>query len=172
MLKAQTIWSPENHFHIWPVNFGGFISRDLLGYAQFPSGSGLPGLNDDGGPRETDGIVVGFHYFGSSEKGSFPDLRAPNDLGQTTTHEVGHWLGLRPIWEDGACGVDDFCEDTPVSDQPSSSCSRKTSCGTTDMIESYMDYTEDSCMIILTLEQRARMHTVLMNSPRRRELVQ
>ncbi len=35
-LKPFTIWDPEKYFNIWTVNFGGFASRDLLGYAQFP----------------------------------------------------------------------------------------------------------------------------------------
>ena len=37
-------------------------------------------------------------------------------------HEVGHWLGLRHIWGDGGCGVDDFCEDTPLQGSSSSGC--------------------------------------------------
>ncbi|MEC7265736.1 MAG: hypothetical protein VXW38_18485, partial [Bacteroidota bacterium] len=67
-LKPFTIWDPEKYFNIWTVNFGGFASRDLLGYAQFPDESGLPGLNVDNGPDNTDGIVIGYKYFGSSEK--------------------------------------------------------------------------------------------------------
>ncbi|MEL6189636.1 MAG: zinc metalloprotease [Myxococcota bacterium] len=171
MLKPPTIWTPERYFNIWTVNFGGFVSRDLLGYAQFPSESGLDGLNDDGGSAETDGIVVGYKYFGSREKGDFPDLTAPFDLGRTTTHEVGHWLGLRHIWGDGACGVDDFCSDTPAADSPNFGCAARISCGSADMVENYMDYTDDGCMSTFTVEQRARMRTVLEQSPRRRELV-
>ncbi len=172
MVKPMTIWPPEDYFNIWTVNFGGFLSRDLLGYAQFPSESMLPGLNPDEGSPETDGIVIGYKYFGSSEKGDFPDLIAPFDLGRTTTHEVGHWLGLRHIWGDGDCLVDDFCEDTPNAGAPNFGCSQNTSCASTDMIENYMDYTDDQCMNIFTLEQKQRIHSVLENSPRRKELVQ
>ena len=171
-IKPNTIWPPEDYFNIWTVNFGGFVSRDLLGYAQFPSDSGLPGLNADGGSAETDGIVVGYKYFGSSEKGNFPELIAPYDLGRTTTHEVGHWLGLRHIWGDGDCTVDDFCTDTPTAEAPNFSCTPNISCESEDMIENYMDYTEDSCMKIFTEEQKQRMLTVLENSPGRRELIQ
>lgn len=171
LIKPTTIWPPEDYFNIWTVHFGGFVSRDLLGYAQFPSNSGLPGLNADEGSPETDGIVIGFKYFGSSEKGDFPDLIAPFDLGRTTTHEVGHWLGLRHIWGDGDCFVDDFCADTPTAGAPNFGCTSNISCTSEDMIENYMDYTDDPCMNIFTLEQKQRMHTVLQNSPRRRELV-
>jgi hypothetical protein len=167
-LKPQTSWDPSAYFNIWTVNFGGFVSRDLLGYAQFPSGSGLEGLNEDGGPSETDGIVVGHQYFGSSEKGNFEALTAPYDLGRTTTHEVGHYLGLRHIWGDGDCSVDDYCADTPVAAGPNFECGATvTSCGSVDMVENYMDYTADACMNVFTADQRDRMHTVLENSPNR-----
>ena len=169
-IKPATIWPPDSYFNIWTVNFGGFVSRDLLGYAQFPSESGLPGLQADEGSSDTDGIVVGYKYFGSNEKGNFPDLIPPFDLGRTTTHEVGHWLGLRHIWGDGDCTVDDYCDDTPAAEGPNFGCVENISCGTQDMIANYMDYTDDFCMNIFTEEQKQRMHTVLENSPRPREL--
>lgn len=169
-LKPATIWDPNRYFNIWTVNFGGFIGRSLLGYAQFPDNSGLPGLNANGGPANTDGIVVGYQYFGSAEKGDFPNLNSTYNLGRTTTHEVGHWFGLRHIWGDGDCTADDFCDDTPISDEPNFSCIAHTSCGTRDMIENYMDYTEDQCMSLFTQNQKERMIQVLQNSPRRNTL--
>lgn len=171
IIKPVTIWNPYEYFNIWTVNFGGFVGRNLLGYAQFPSDSNLRGLEPDEGSAETDGIVVGYKYFGSSEKGNFPDLIAPYDLGRTTTHEVGHWLGLRHIWGDGDCLVDDYCNDTPCSDAPNNDCTTHISCNSTDMIENYMDYTNDGCMNIFTKDQKRRMQAVLKNSPRRKELV-
>lgn len=171
VLKPTSIWDPNQFFNIWTVNFGGFVSRDLLGYAQFPEGSGLSGLPASGEDPTTDGIVVGYKYFGSSEKGSFPELHVPFNLGRTTTHEVGHWLGLRHVWGDGGCSLDDFCLDTPLSETPSLGCPvQKNTCGTDDLFENYMDYTDDPCMNMFTRCQKERMLTVLANSPRRREL--
>jgi len=71
VLKPSTIWDPEKYFNIWTVNFGGFIGRNLLGYAQFPDQSGLNGLDPDEGIASTDGVVIGYKYFGSRENGDF-----------------------------------------------------------------------------------------------------
>ena len=172
-LKPVTIWDPARYFNIWTVNFGGFIGRNLLGYAQFPDMSGLEGLNEDEGGALTDGVVIGYPYFGSSEKGDFPSLFAPFDLGRTTTHEVGHWLGLRHIWGDGNCFIDDFVGDTPPANQPTNGCPTEVfSCTVESMFENYMDYTDDACMNIFTEGQRERMEIVLENSPRRANVVE
>ena len=166
-LKPNTIWDPEKYFNIWVVNFGGDAS-DLLGYAQFPSLSDLPGLDRSGGLAETDGVVIRFSAFGR-----VGNVSAPYDEGRTATHEVGHWLGLRHIWGDGGCEVDDFCDDTPNSDGPNYQCTARTSCSATnDMIENYMDYTPDGCMNIFTNDQKTRMRAVMAVSPRRVELAQ
>jgi hypothetical protein len=46
-------------------------------------------------------------------------LAGLNDKGRTCTHEVGHYLGLRHIWGDGDCTVDDGIADTPDADDSS-----------------------------------------------------
>ncbi|MEP2026820.1 MAG: zinc metalloprotease [Reichenbachiella sp.] len=170
-LKPATFWDPTKYLNIWTVNFGGFTGRDLLGYAQFPSNSGLAGLNSDGGLAETDGVVIGYKYFGSSQKGDFDYIFSPFNLGRTCTHEIGHWLGLRHIWGDGECDVDDYCYDTPNASEPSYGClQNKYSCRSYDMIENYMDYSDDACMNTFTIDQKSRITTVLNNSPRRKNL--
>jgi len=129
-------------------------------------------LDSHEGTALTDGIVVGYKYFGSSEKGDFPELYAPYNLGRTTTHEVGHWLGLRHIWGDGDCTVDDFCEDTPPAAAPNNGCPEGAiSCAAFDMYENYMDYSYDACMNIFTQCQKNRMRQVLETSPRRKSVV-
>ncbi|MEQ9298280.1 MAG: M43 family zinc metalloprotease [Cyclobacteriaceae bacterium] len=169
-LKPDTNWDPNQYLNIWTVNFTG-ENELLLGYAQFPSGSPLEGIGESGGAENTDGIVVQYTSFGSSEKGDFPIMQEPYNKGRTTVHEVGHYLGLRHIWGDGPCGADDFVGDTPEQAGPTRGCPLgKASCGSTDMISNYMDYSDDACMNIFTKGQKARMRAVLEVSPRRASL--
>lgn len=163
-LKPATIWDPNQYFNMWSVDFGG---NGLLGYAQFPEGSGLAGMPTGAQTANSDGVVIVYSSFGASGTGS-----APYNLGRTASHEVGHWLGLRHIWGDGACGTDDFCNDTPESDASNRGCpTTHVSCGTTDMVQNYMDYTNDACMNIFTQNQKTRMQTVMAVCARRASLL-
>lgn len=121
-MKTTTQWDPEKYFNIWIVRFGGNTptngrQQGILGFAQFPSDSGLDGAS--GGAANTDGVVLGYQYKGpidyQAASGETFTLAANYNLGRTATHEVGHWLGLRHIWGDGDCSVDDFVNDTPVA---------------------------------------------------------
>jgi hypothetical protein len=162
-IKPATQWDPEQYMNIWSAN----LSGGLLGWAQFPSSSGLAGMPANGGVASTDGVVIGAGTVGSIAN---PGPTGPYNLGRTLTHEVGHWVGLRHIWGDGGCGVDDFCGDTPESDASNFGCPNHTSCGTPDMVENYMDYTDDACMNIFTADQKARVRAVMATSPRRANL--
>jgi Pregnancy-associated plasma protein-A len=169
-LKPTTIWNPNLFYNIWTVKFAA-TDANLLGYAQFPDQSGLTGLPASG-PATTDGVVVRYQSFGSSDKGTFPVMEAPYNKGRTLTHETGHWLGLRHIWGDGNC-AEDFVADTPPAAGPSSGCpTGRITCGGTNMVENYMDYSYDACMNIFTQGQKTRMLAVMEVSPRRKTLLQ
>lgn len=138
---GKDAWPAGSYLNIWVCDLG----SGLLGYAQFP-----------GGPASTDGVVIDYQYFGTTGTAT-----APFNLGRTATHEVGHWLNLRHIWGDGGCSVDDFVSDTPTSDAPNYGCpTGHVSCGTTDMIQNYMDYTDDGCMNLYTTGQKTRMRAL------------
>ena len=160
-IKPGTIWNPDEYMNVWVAD----ITGGILGYAQFPSNSGLGGLNANGGAAATDGVVHLYSTIGSVAN-PFPG-GAPYNLGRTMTHEVGHWLGLRHIWGDANCG-NDFCADTPQSQTSNFGCPNLTTCdGNQDMVENYMDYTNDACMDIFTADQKDRIRTVMDNCPRR-----
>lgn len=179
-LKPQTIWDPTQYMNIWVCNFGGDLA-DVLGYAQFPSSSGLGGLDTNGGAANTDGVIIGYKYFGSSTIFPGGTYEFGYDKGRTTTHEVGHFFGLRHIWGDtSSCTVNatdsnkDYCPDTPAASAANYECVTTNSCTASpgnDMIENYMDYTPDSCMNIFTINQKGRVQTVIANSPRRASLI-
>ncbi|MFM9826393.1 M43 family zinc metalloprotease [Flavobacterium sp.] len=172
ILKPNTIWNPTQYLNLWTVQFS---DNKLLGYAQFPDGSGLSGIGSSGGGSNTDGVVIRYNSFGSGSGTSFL-LDSPYNKGRTTTHEVGHWLGLIHIWGDGSnCNSNtDYCDDTPVAKDANYGCPTGIDSCTLkfgpDMIENYMDYTDDSCMNIFTLNQKTRMNTVMDNSARRLSL--
>jgi len=167
-IKPQTQWDPTRYFNIWVGDLG----DGLLGYAQFPISSGLPGL-PFGGDSSTDGVVVTYEAVGSVAN---PNPNGgPYGLGRTLTHEVGHWLGLRHIWGDtGSCDNDDYCADTPDATNSNAGCPTLDSCPSdglgADMVENYMDYSNDACLNTFTADQKTRIQAVLANSPRRMEL--
>ena len=189
-IKPATIWNPNEYMNMWAVKFAA-PDDNLLGYAQFPESSGLDGMPAGAQGANTDGVVIRYNSFGTINADTNGDflLDAPYDLGRTATHEVGHWVGLRHTWGDMlgcsmglpttgcACSVDDFCDDTPNSDMANYRCEtdKTSNCEdplvpTQDMVENYMDYSNDVCMNIFTNDQKARAQTVMSVSPRRLEL--
>src|SRR5690606_30424385 len=118
-------------------------------------------------PAQAEGILINTHHFGES------DLASPHNLGRTLTHEMGHYLGLLHPWGGGDCDPNDHCADTPPVSEPVTGCpaTPPLACdGQPVMIENYMNWTTDACMNTFTRDQISRMHYVLENSPRRREL--
>lgn len=167
-IKPASQWDPTQYLNIWVAN----LSGGTLGFAQFPSNTGLDGFNANEGAANTDGVVVLYTSVGSTTT-PHPDGGSYNK-GRTLTHEVGHWIGLRHIWGDGDCSVDDYCNDTPSSDAANYNCpTTHSSCSSVDMVQNYMDYTDDDCMNIFTADQTARIQTVMNpanNVPRRASL--
>ena len=162
-------WSPNKYLNIWLCNLTGGI----LGYAQFPE-SPIGGIGCGATSLATDGVVFMYNSIGKS---SVTHNAAPYNEGRTATHEIGHWLGLRHIWGDatGTCGLDDFCNDTPIAADANYSCPTGTNSCTAfpgnDMIENYMDYTDDLCMNVFTNDQKTRMRIVLEATPMRMNLI-
>ena len=164
LIKPQTSWDPNRYFNIWVCD----IADGILGFAQFPHSAQVQGIPTGSTAAHTDGVVINYKAFGT-----VGTVSSPFNGGRTATHEVGHWLGLRHIWGDGNCSVDDFCEDTPPTDGAHFNCPNTgTACdGQRAMVSNFMDYTDDACMNLFTEDQMARMRMVLENSPRRKSLL-
>ena len=170
-LKALSYWNANNYLNIWICNL-----TEYAGYTQFPV-STLAGLENSSSNPLTDGIVIQYSAFGSSDHGSF-NLEYGLDKGRTTTHEVGHFFGLRHTWGDQAnCDGTDYVSDTPPQAESTTGCPSHPllQCPSENpraaMFQNFLDLTNDACMNLFTKGQVVRMRTVLENSPRRASLL-
>ncbi len=151
-IKSFSNWPSNEYLNIWVIPS---LSGNALGYAQFPEDYILS--------PETDGVVIVHRFFGDIGTASSPNN--PYDMGRTTTHEVGHWLGLKHIWNISGCGFPDLpdsIDDTPDAQNPNYGCNKgNISCNSVDLVENYLDYSDDVCMNIFTQGQKTYMRAVM-----------
>ena len=171
-IKPNTIYQADFFLNIWVVPHYSPSVGTLLGYATFPTSSGLSGISS-GETATTAGVVIDPSTVGSIVTPNGGCGATANNMGKTLVHELGHFFGLRHIWGDGTCATD-YVDDTPTHETANYgtfSHPKGNTCGTADeMFENYMDYTDDEQLNTFTLKQVDRMQIVMNNSPRRNTL--
>jgi hypothetical protein len=158
-------WPTDRYLNVWVCNILGGLG--VLGYSfppdsapNWPTGSNTDSMHQ--------GVVLHYPAVGRN-------FHAPIDStvakGRSCTHEIGHYLGLRHIWGDGDCTADDGLDDTPDANA-----AHQQTCDTTsntcpdsptdfpDMIENYMDYSDDRCLNMFTMEQVGIMRAMLQTA--------
>ncbi|KAJ2928639.1 hypothetical protein H1R20_g8468, partial [Candolleomyces eurysporus] len=135
--------------NVYTVGFNSGSAAGLLGYATFPW--------DVAAKPADDGVVILF----SSVPGG---TTAPYNLGQTLTHEAGHWVGLYHTFQGGCSGTGDGVADTPAEASPAYGCpTGRDTCPAAgvDPIHNYMDYSDDYCMTEFSPGQITRLQTAI-----------
>ncbi|MEY2964133.1 MAG: hypothetical protein RL754_1394 [Bacteroidota bacterium] len=161
-VKSIISWPRTKYLNIWVVNnidLNSSSAGTVLGYAYKPS----PGQT-----TTYDGIVIRHDCMGR--------IGTSVNNGRTLTHEAGHYLGLDHPFN-GGCFQGDNCDDTPPVSEASFGCDlTANSCSNDfpnlpDQIENYMDYADDDCTNMFTLDQKAIMRNSLTTSNLRGYLV-
>ena len=121
------------------------LQNGLLGYSSFPFDTSL----------RRDGVVL----LNESLPGG---TAVPYNLGDTATHEVGHWLGLYHTFQDGCEAPGDYVSDTPFQDDGENVFECAETLNTCpqpgrDPVHNFMSYGDDQCLDRFTGGQAVRM---------------
>ncbi|MFF5291987.1 zinc metalloprotease [Paractinoplanes globisporus] len=141
-MKKALYTGDARTLNVYAANIGG----GLLGWSYFPKGY-------NHGRDYIDGVVMLDESMPGGTAGKY-------SLGDTLTHEVGHWLMLEHTFAHGCSAAGDYVADTPKEAIPQFNCpvgADTCSAPGFDPIHNFMDYSQDSCMDMFTAGQADRM---------------
>ncbi len=170
--------------HTWPsagADWSGYLNIFVSDEATAGLGTGVLGVSPLVGAGNGDGFYVLPSSFGgpgvSCMSGTGINTSGTYNLGRTATHELGHYLGLEHPFAGGTCAADGDAgpvipgappvNDTSPQDAPNFGCPTVTSCanapthcGSPDMFTSFMDYSDDPCLVMFTEDQAQTMNYI------------
>ncbi len=136
-VKSLVNWNTTKYLNIWVVQN---LSSGAGGYSYYPGTAPS---------QAAEGIVI-----------------RSAQLGNSVTHEVGHYLNLPHCWGNSNtpglatnCSGDDGVSDTPETIGQVNCNTAYSSCGSLDNVQNYMEYS--FCERMFTNGQKSRMHTAL-----------
>jgi len=136
-VKDLINWNTTKYLNIW---VGETVASGAGGYSYYPGTA--PGQSHEG-------IVI-----------------RSAQLGNSVTHEVGHYLNLPHTWgssntpaDPNNCNMDDGVADTPETIGNTSCNLAASTCGSLDNVQNYMEYS--FCEAMFTEGQKTRMHAAL-----------
>ncbi|MBL4668853.1 MAG: hypothetical protein JKY30_06270 [Flavobacteriales bacterium] len=136
-VKSLVNWNTTKYLNIWVVQT---LTSGAGGYAYYPGFAPS---------QSAEGIVI-----------------RSSQLGNSVTHEVGHYLNLPHCWGNSNtpglasnCNGDDGVNDTPETIGNQTCNTSAVSCSSLDNVQNYMEYS--FCERMFTNGQKSRMHTAL-----------
>eukprot|EP01114_Cavostelium_apophysatum_P013996 TRINITY_DN350_c0_g1_i1.p1 TRINITY_DN350_c0_g1~~TRINITY_DN350_c0_g1_i1.p1 ORF type:complete len:308 (-),score=81.41 TRINITY_DN350_c0_g1_i1:94-1017(-) len=135
-MKQELHYGTAADFNIYCTRLYVGSQGGLLGWATWP--------DDYEATPYMDGVVIDFQTVPGVVDGYV------YGLGDTLTHEAGHWFGLYHTFEGGCIVPGDEVDDTPYEAEPQYDCPSTTvdTCSQegTDPFHNFMDYSPDACM--------------------------